>query len=618
MQNIQELEQSINGVPLSLGVNLTFEPLNENDKTQQKLLLNELQTAREEKDQLLYKFTKLDEQLCELQEENSVLHLQNNRLQLKLSELENLEGDAVKTNQKLFELQKHVESLKDQIYKLETSRDDCLSRMDVLLKEKIELQRKQLEHQKAADEARSLKDEVDALRENADKVLKYEVAIETYKKKLEDLGNLKKHVRVLEDKNAEYLRNKLDYEEEVKRTALLKSHLEMCKNQLTEVYQKLDEQINKSENLEFEVKKFEAELEALQRERNRVVTECNTLKETNEELRCNQLITTENIMYVSNEEAVANTDFVPPSFREKLVLLEHENKVLKLNQRKESEDKLPLQALLDDAEERINDLRAQNRKANQKIMELGECLIFVYREIRQRKRLNLIFYSFTENKLEELQRSQTSESKKEQQKVQTLQDGIGKLQVECERLSAHSEENDNDLQLQKRKVIALQEQLSKKDHELSILEDRYKRYVDKAKAVIKILDPRQQVSSLTLHSLSQLRNKMNAEKKQMIEDMKQTRAEVPSTTEDKFNNAVQIDKEMKTIKEQEENMMTTAFHKFGYQKYRDIIDRKMDTTSESSAPSFMTMQRMPVPRKASTTSISSSISRFMKEYTVGV
>lgn len=67
-----------------------------------------------------------------------------------------------------------------------------------------------------ADQALKLKDEVDILRETADKATKYEAAIEAYKKKMEDLGDLKRTVKLLEDKNTEYMQQNMELEEELK------------------------------------------------------------------------------------------------------------------------------------------------------------------------------------------------------------------------------------------------------------------------------------------------------------------------------------------------------------------------------------------------------------------
>jgi len=80
-------------------------------------------------------------------------------------------------------------------------------------KELLELQAKLEEVQKMADEARHLKDEVDVLRETADKAVKYEATIVSYKKRLEEYGDLKRQVKILEDKNADYMQQIMELEE---------------------------------------------------------------------------------------------------------------------------------------------------------------------------------------------------------------------------------------------------------------------------------------------------------------------------------------------------------------------------------------------------------------------
>lgn len=68
------------------------------------------------------------------------------------------------------------------------------------------------EVQQTAGEARHLKDEVDILRETADKVEKYEASIQQYKKKLEELGDLKREMKLLETKNISYLEQNIELE----------------------------------------------------------------------------------------------------------------------------------------------------------------------------------------------------------------------------------------------------------------------------------------------------------------------------------------------------------------------------------------------------------------------
>lgn len=371
MQSIQELQNSAHGPRLSLGASLNFESFDMADGTQQRLI-TELQAAVDSRDSVAQKCHELSNQLLLAQEENNTLLVENKKLQERLDEFENPEETGVPSSIKYSGLRKQVETLKDEMFKLETSRDDYRLKVELLEKEVLEFQTKQADLQKAADEANHLKDEIDALKETADKVAKYESTIEKYKKKMEDLSDLRRQLEILEDKNTEYLQHKIDYEEEVKKSTQLKYHLEQFKKQLTEAHHKLDEQTTKCDKLEYTSKKLETELASVQRERDRLMIERDTLKETNEELKCTQLSTIENVANLSTDEAVVNTEIIPPAIREKLVLLQHENKMLKLNQQKGDNDEKPLQALLEDSEERLNNLRGQNRKANQKIIELGK------------------------------------------------------------------------------------------------------------------------------------------------------------------------------------------------------------------------------------------------------
>lgn len=552
MQSIQELESSVHGSKLSS--NFNFESFDTADGTQQRFYA-ELQVAIDMKDQLAQKCHELDQQLSLLQEEKAALIAENKKFQERLDEFENPEESG--SIMKYSGLRKQVDALKDELFKMETSRDDYRLKAELLEKEVLELQSRQEDLQKAADEANHLKDEIDALRETADKVAKYEIMIESYKKKMEDLSDLKRQLKISEDKNVEYLQAKLDYEEEVKRTMMLRNHLEACKQQLTEVHHRLDEQSNKYDRLEFEGKKMEAKLGALQRERDRLVMERDALKETNEELKCTQLQTAENMAKPSADSSgVAGTEMVPLEIKEKLLRLQLENKMLKMKQTG-NEDKLPsVQALLEDSEERLNTLRGQNRKANQRIMEL-------------------------ETKLEEVMGTQASDDNKNDnaglnQKMSQLQDELRKMQSERERLTLQLEERESALQAQKQKAFAIQEKLTRKEYENAALEERYKKYIEKAKSVIKSLDPKQNNSSPS--EVVVLRNQL-LEQRKMIEDMERSM------------------KESRLLREMEEKLMVTAFHRLGLNCHREVIDQRLAALSSGQGQSFLARQRQPSARR---------------------
>nr|XP_003706672.1 PREDICTED: protein Hook homolog 3 [Megachile rotundata] len=553
MQSIQELEGNMNGPRLSLGTSLNFESLDVADGNQQRLLA-ELQLNVDMKEQLAQKCHELDQQLSLLQEEKAALVAENKKLQERLDEFENPEetGSILKYSG----LRKQVEALKDELFKVETSRDDYRLKVELLEKEVLELQSRQEDLQKAADEVNHLKDEIDALKETADKVTKYELTIESYKKKMEDLSDLRRQVKILEDKNLEYLQSKIDYEEEVKRTAMLRNHLEVCKQQLAEAHHKLDEQTNKCDKLEFEGKKMEAKLSTLQRERDRLVVERDVLKETNEELKCTQLQAAENITKPSTDSTVTNMEMIPLEIKAKLLCLQYENKMLKLKQ-KGNEDKLPtVQDLLQDSEERLNTLRGQNRKANQRIIEL-------------------------ENRLEEVLGNHSNGDVKTDngnlgQKITQLQDELRRIQAEKERLLLQVEERENALQAQKQKAFALQEKLTRREYDNAALEERYKKYVEKAKSVIKSLDPKQNNSSP--NEVAVLRNQI-LEQRKIMEDMERS-----------F-------KESKLITEMEEKLILSAFYRLGLSCHREAIDQRLAALSSGQGQSFLARQRQPSARR---------------------
>ncbi len=91
---------------------------------------------------------------------------------------------------------------------MEKDRDDLTIKVEELEKNLEESGNREAELQGLADQARQLKDEVDILRETADKVSKYEATIESYKKKMEEQADLKRQLKLLEDKNTSLMQVK--------------------------------------------------------------------------------------------------------------------------------------------------------------------------------------------------------------------------------------------------------------------------------------------------------------------------------------------------------------------------------------------------------------------------
>ncbi|XP_008590197.1 PREDICTED: protein Hook homolog 3-like [Galeopterus variegatus] len=146
---------------------------------------------------------------------------------------------------------------------------------------------------------------------------------------------------------------------------------------VVELQNRLSEEAKKADKLDFEYKRLKEKVDSLQKEKDRLRAERDSLKETIEELRCVQAqegqLTTPGLMPLGSQEPSDSlaAEIVTPEIREKLIRLQHENKMLKLNQEGSDNEKIALlQSLLDDANLRKNELETENRLVNQRLLEV--------------------------------------------------------------------------------------------------------------------------------------------------------------------------------------------------------------------------------------------------------
>lgn len=202
------------------------------------------------------------------------------------------------------------------------------------------------------------------MREANDKLKVSEALILTYKKKLEDHHDLKRQVKLLEDRNAEYLQQNLQQEENLKKLSTVKGQVELYKKEIQELHSRLDIEMNKSVKVEFDLSNANAKITSLQREKEILASERDGLLDTCDQLRCSR-------GGVGDTDTAGNTisnELMSPAFREKLNLLEAENKALREGQGGQT----ALSQLLDDANQRSEKLREQLKAANQKILTLTQ------------------------------------------------------------------------------------------------------------------------------------------------------------------------------------------------------------------------------------------------------
>uniref|UniRef100_A0A663FGN7 Protein Hook homolog 3 n=1 Tax=Aquila chrysaetos chrysaetos TaxID=223781 RepID=A0A663FGN7_AQUCH len=514
MTAIQELMSKES--PVSLGNDAYVELDRQLKKTTEEL--NEALATKEE---IAQRCHELDMQVAALQEEKSSLLAENQILMERLNQSDSIEDPNSPAGRRHLQLQTQLEQLQEETFRLEAAKDDYRIRCEELEKEIAELRQQTEELTTLAEEAQSLKDEIDILRHSSDKVAKLESQVESYKKKLEDLGDLRRQVKLLEEKNTIYMQNTVSLEEELRKANAARSQLETYKRQ-------------------------------------RLRTERDSLKETIEELRCVQAqegqLTTTGLMPLGRQEPSDSlaAEIVTPEIKEKLIRLQHENKMLKLNQEGSDNEKIALlQSLLDDANLRKNELETENRLVNQRLLEVQSQVEELQKSLQdQGSKAEDVSSILLKKKLEE-HLEKLHEANNELQKKRAI---IEDLEPRCNNSSLKIEE--------------LQEALRKKEEEMKQMEERYKKYLEKAKSVIRTLDPKQ--------------NQGAAPEIQALKNQLQERDRMFHSLEKEYEKT-------KSQREMEEKFIVSAWYNMGMTLHKKAAEDRLASTG--SGQSFLARQR---------------------------
>uniref|UniRef100_A0A6Q2XS20 Calponin-homology (CH) domain-containing protein n=1 Tax=Esox lucius TaxID=8010 RepID=A0A6Q2XS20_ESOLU len=519
---------------------------------QLKKTVEELSEALATKEEIAQRCHELDMQVAALQEEKGSLLAENQILMERLNQSDSIEDLNSPAGRRHLQLQTQLEQLQEETFRLEAAKDDYRIRCEELEKEMNELRGQNEELTSLADEAQSLKDEMDVLRHSSDKVSKLEGMVESYKKKLEDLGDLRRQVKLLEEKNTLYMQNTVSLEEELRKANTAKGQLETYKRQVVELQNRLSEESKKADKMEFEYKRLKEKVDSLQKEKDRMRSERDSLKETIEELRCVQAqegqLSTGMVPLGSNEgsDSLA-AEIVTPEIRERLIRLQHENKMLKLAQEGSDNEKIALlQSLLEDANSRKNELETENRLVNQRLIQ-------------------------GQSQVEELQKSLQEQGSKAddsillKKKYDEHMEKLHQVNNELQKKSACIED------LEPKYTISLEEledALKKKDEDMKLMEERYKKYLEKAKSVIRTLDPKQ--------------NQGSAPEVQALKNQLQERERMLHSLEKEYDKT-------KSQRDQEEKLIVSAWYSMGMALQKKAAEERLAGTG--SGQSFLARQR---------------------------
>ncbi|XP_016856913.1 protein Hook homolog 1 isoform X4 [Homo sapiens] len=276
IQNIMTLEESVQHVVMTaiqelMSKEILSSPPNDavgELEQQLKRALEELQEALAEKEELRQRCEELDMQVTTLQDEKNSLVSENEMMNEKLDQLDGSFDDPnTVVAKKYFHAQLQLEQLQEENFRLEAAKDDYRVHCEELEKQLIEFQHRNDELTSLAEETRALKDEIDVLRATSDKANKLESTVEIYRQKLQDLNDLRKQVKTLQETNMMYMHNTVSLEEELKKANAARTQLETYKRQVQDLHVKLSSESKRADTLAFEMKRLEEKHEALLKEK---------------------------------------------------------------------------------------------------------------------------------------------------------------------------------------------------------------------------------------------------------------------------------------------------------------------------------------------------------------
>ncbi|KAF3691123.1 Protein Hook -like protein 1 [Channa argus] len=544
---------------------------------QLKQALEDLAELLTEKDALAQRCQELDIQVAILQEERNSLLAENDVLTDRAHQLDTFDDPSTPSGRKHSQLQQQLETLQEENFRLEAAKDDYRIHCEELEKQLIEVQHRNDELTSLAEESRALKDELDVLRTCSDRVVMLEASVETYKRKLENLGDLKRQMKLLEENNMTYMQNTVSLEEELRKANAARAQLETYKRQVQELHRKLSEETRRADNLAFEMKKLEEKHETVIKEKERIIFERDSLKEINEELRCteaqqHQLSQAGMLPSGSPSNDNLAAELVPIEYREKFIRLQHENKMLRVQLGGyESEKIAALQSHLEEAHKTHSELDTENRLIQERISELQQ-------------------------QVEDLQKALQSQAAKPddsnlKRKIDAHMVQLNEAQDEIMKKKELLADLQPDNTQTSMKVDELMAALKKKDDDMRAMEERYKMYLEKARNVIRALDPKLNPATAEIQAL---RNQLADRDKQILNLERQC--------------------EQARLRENEEKLIVTAWYNksLNFQKLA-IESRLSGRTSSMLSPgqSFLSQQRQVsnAPRRALSINVPATTSK---------
>ncbi|CAF1045032.1 unnamed protein product [Adineta ricciae] len=578
IEHIMSMEESVQHVLMNAIQELMVKENRKNNEEyselgeQLKHALEELNRVVEAKEEIENRCRELDLQISTLQDEKLGLIQETAQLHERIQQFENADDSDSVAKSRYKTLQQRIESQQEEIFKLETAVQDYKAKFDDLREENESLLKRNDDLMVLASDARNFKDELDILRNKCEKLTKLEATIDTYKVKLEEMADLRQQIKYLEETNLRLFDEKSNIEQEYKQAKLLQTQVEFHKRTNQELYQKISELQRLADKAEFERNRTEEKLNVITAEKSNLMNEIELLKETNEQLQAVNLnevtegINSKDQLTGSLEDL--NFFNLPVDVRERFIRLQHENKMLKLRQTEENnnEQLLLIQANCDHLKDQNNQLTNDLWMANQKILELEATL------------------------------KDTTSLAANTSEITDLKKSLNRAMARHDEESGRSKMLIDDLQRRldasEKQLVEKEKMIATKTTEISAMEERYVQYLEKAKMILRQMDPRN-TNSIGNQELQLLRKQIDEKDRRLKE----------------------LDKEyekMKAIKEDQEKLLISAWYSLGSTFQRREFEERLKSHENQS---FLSKQRnIPSARKQLPSDPSTNQIRYQRCY----
>ncbi|KJE95134.1 hypothetical protein CAOG_05617 [Capsaspora owczarzaki ATCC 30864] len=274
-------------------------------------------------------------------------------------------------------LRGEVNNLREQLDQIEGLRDQYKLQAEEQQKTIVDLRHKVDSLAKDAADSKTMREEFEVLQHSAAKVTKLEASVENYKKKLEDMNDLKQRLKDADDRNNSFMQQQLDLEDERAKYNAIKGQMERYRESTVALQAQLNEAQLQMQKAALEATQFREESKAKASEIEQLK---HKLSETEDQLSMGGGASLGASLAASAGSSSLADSFnaMTPDLRERLARLERENAKLKASLaggdsgagEGQGESSKMLQALLDDANEARGKLEREILDQQQKLMRL--------------------------------------------------------------------------------------------------------------------------------------------------------------------------------------------------------------------------------------------------------